>query len=129
MNNLLKIHIGIKRKGDIILEHSLSITAAALITVMALVSGIFAVNGYLNEKTEPSDAEVTSVSEESKPEKLLLGIYEGKLALFIGESPYPNEIYDFLTRTLPPEDQKRLSEGIEIFSKEELRLLLEDFMS
>ena len=60
---------------------------------------------------------------------MVLGTFEGKLALFVGKSPYPNRIFDFMVRTLPLEDQSRLAEGIKISSEEELELLLEDFMS
>lgn len=103
---------------------------AALMIVFASVTGLYALSGFFDEKEEAIASEETAaVPEEPEEEKMLLGVFEGKLALFIGESPYPNEIYDFLTRTLPSQDQKRLAEGIEISSEEELRALLEDYMS
>ena len=67
--------------------------------------------------------------EEQEPEKVVLGVFEGKLALFAGKSPYPNIVYDFFIRNLPPEDQNRLFEGITVSSESELESLLEDFMS
>ena len=70
---------------------------AALMIVFASVTGLFALSGFFDEKEENAVLEETAaITEEPEEEKMLLGIFEGKLALFIGESPYPNEIYDFL---------------------------------
>ncbi|MBR2040980.1 MAG: BofC C-terminal domain-containing protein [Oscillospiraceae bacterium] len=110
------------------MEHTFGITFAALFFVFLSVFGLFAAKDYFSPEEESPAAE-TAFIEEPEEEKLLLGIFEGKLALFAGESPYPNRIYDFLTRTLPAEDQKRLANGIIIESEEELESLLEDFMS
>lgn len=112
------------------MEHTFSAAAALLFLVAVAVIGLFSFAGAFSVTEEASAAE-NSVSEESAPQeqKIVLGIFEGKLALFIGESPYPNKVYDFMARTLPEEDQKRLSEGIEIASEEELLSLLEDYMS
>lgn len=112
------------------MEHTFSVTAALLGAVAAGVIGAFALTGFFENEEQVLAAE-NSLSEEtvSEEQKMFLGVFEGKLALFIGESPYPNIVYDFLTRTLPAEDQNRLSEGIEISSESELQSLLEDFMS
>ena len=112
------------------MEHTFSITAALLWATALAVIGLFAVTGFFENKERVLAAE-NPASEESAPQqqKMSLGVFEGKLALFIGESPYPNIVYDFLTRTLPEEDQNRLGEGIEVSSEEELQSLLEDFMS
>ena len=102
----------------------------ALLLTGTIVTGFFALEDYFGKEEKPIAAETeASVSEESKPEKVVLGIFEEKLALFAGESPYPNIVYDFFVRNLPPEDRERLSEGILVSSQSELESLLEDFMS
>ena len=112
------------------MEHTFSATAILLGAVAVGIIGAFAVTGFF-ENEEPALAAEKSASEEIPPEeqKMFLGVFEGKLALYIGKSPYPNIVYDFLTRTLPEEDQKRLLSGIEVSSETELQSLLEDFMS
>ena len=112
------------------MEHSFAATVAALLLTGTVVFGFFALENHFKPKeTEiPAEAE-SSFSEETENEKAVLGVFEGKLALFKGKSPYPNIVYDFFIRNLPQEDQNRLSEGIAVFSQSELEALLEDFMS
>ncbi len=131
VNNLLKIQIGINpERGFKNMEHSFAGALAALLLTGTIVSGFYALENFSDpEETELSAETEISASEKSEPEKVLLGVFEGKLALFAGESPYPNIVYDFYVRNLPEEDQNRLFEGISVFSQSELESLLEDFMS
>lgn len=111
------------------MEHSfLAAFCALIITGGAVFAAVTLSENYKEEKNPPPEAE-TAVFIEEEQKTMVLGAFEGKLALFIGESPYPNRIFDFFIRNLPPEDQKLLSEGIEIVSEEELEKLLEDYMS
>ncbi|MBR5309518.1 MAG: hypothetical protein IKU42_00145 [Oscillospiraceae bacterium] len=108
------------------MEHSFLATLCAIVITGAAVFAAMAIP----EKTEePKIPEETAVFVSEEPKTMVLGAFEGKLALFIGESPYPNRIFDFFIRNLPPEDQNLLSEGIVVSSEKELELLLEDFMS
>ena len=100
---------------------------AAILVTGAIIGGFFAVEKQFSEEKPSAEEEVSSTVEE--PEKIVLGVFEGRLALFAGESPYPNMVYDFFIRNLPLEDQERLNEGIEVSSENELESLLEDFMS
>ena len=109
------------------MEHSFAATAAALLITGAAVIGLFAFSKQPEREADIPKEEI-SVSE-AEEQKTVLGIFEGKLALFVGESPYPNIVYDFFVRNLPEEDQNRLSEGIFVSSESELEKLLEDFMS
>ena len=109
------------------MEHSFGAAVAALLITGAAVLGIFAFSEEPEREAKIPENPV-SVSEEER-QKAVLGVFEGKLALFVGESPYPNIVYDFFVRNLPPEDQIRLSEGIFVSSESELESLLEDFMS
>ena len=111
------------------MEHTFAAAFAALLATGAIVTGFFALENHFDQKENPVPEETeVSVSEE-EPEKVVLGVFEGKLALFAGKSPYPNLVYDFFVRNLPKEDQERLSEGIPVSSQSELDSLLEDFMS
>jgi hypothetical protein len=111
------------------MEHSFAATVAALLITGSIVAGFFALENLSEPAEEKVSSEETKSFEESEPEKVLLGVFEGKLALFAGKSPYPNIVYDFYVRNLPKEDQSRLSEGIFVSSESELESLLEDFMS
>lgn len=110
------------------MEHTFKATVFMLIAVGVLVSGFFALNKENPQSDIISAKSESSVSEE-EPKTAMLGIFEGKLALYRGESPYPNVVYEFFVRNLPQEDQNRLSEGIFVSSERELEILLEDFMS
>ena len=110
------------------MEHSFAAAIVAILLAGTITAGFFALEDILipEEKTVPNEIPVL---EEQEPEKVVLGVFEGKLALFAGKSPYPNIVYDFFIRNLPPEDQNRLFEGITVSSESELESLLEDFMS
>lgn len=110
------------------MEHTFSLTAGIILLTAAAVIGIYSLTGSPEEEKALSEESGISVSEPAE-EKMLLGIFEGRLALFTGESRYPNKVYDFFVRNLPEEDRKLLSSGIEISSGEELEALLEDYMS
>ena len=58
-----------------------------------------------------------------------IGEWEGKLAVFLADSPSPNEVYDVYVSTLPPEEQQRIAAGIEVADEVELARLLEDYTS
>ena len=56
-----------------------------------------------------------------------IGEWEGKLAVFLADSPSPDEVFDVYVSTLPPEEQQRISAGIEVADEVELARLLEDY--
>ena len=110
------------------MEHTFLAAMAALLVTGTIIGGFFAIEKQFSEE-KPAIEETKVSSPEEEPEKIVLGVFEGKLALFKGESPYPNMVYDFFVRNLPLEDQEKLSEGIKVSSESELESLLEDFMS
>lgn len=59
----------------------------------------------------------------------LLGVYEGKVALWIDGISKPYYISEYSVQLLPPADQQRLEQGIKVRSREELNRLLEDYLS
>ena len=57
----------------------------------------------------------------------LLGIRNGKLALWRDGALHPEQIYDIRADTLPPADRLRLRHGIRLESREEVWQLLENY--
>ena len=58
----------------------------------------------------------------------LLGIREGKLALWREGESHPEQIYDIRADSLPASDQLQLRRGIRVESREELWRLLENYL-
>ena len=58
----------------------------------------------------------------------LLGIRDGRLALWRDGDPHPVQIYDIRADSLPPADRLQLRRGIRIESREALWLLLENYL-
>ena len=59
----------------------------------------------------------------------LLGIHEGKIALWYQNDPTPITVFPYSAKMLPSEDRKALEQGIRFDSPEELKNLLEDYLS
>ena len=59
----------------------------------------------------------------------LLGIHEGKIALWKDNQKKPMKVFPYQASILPEEDQKRLKEGIHVDSLNELYKLVEDYLS
>lgn len=59
----------------------------------------------------------------------LLGIRNGRLALWRDDAPHPEQIYDIRADTLPPADRLRLRQGIRLESREAVWELLENYLS
>ena len=57
----------------------------------------------------------------------LLGIHEGRVALWRDGEARPEQIYDIRADTLPPADRLQLSRGIWAESREKVWLLLENY--
>lgn len=58
----------------------------------------------------------------------LLGIRDGRLALWQEGSGHPLQIYDIRADTLPPADQLQLRRGIRLQTRQELWQVLENYM-
>lgn len=109
------------------MEHTFSVTAAALLLVITLTAALFALNGKFSPKEEALIPQNSVAMEESPT--MTLGVYQGCLALFLGDGRYPNEIYDIRIRSLPLKDREKLNKGLPVASQEELSRLLEDYSS
>ena len=60
---------------------------------------------------------------------LLLGIHDGKIALWKDEDPQPIQIFPYRASLLPPADQNVLKHGIPIEDEHHLNRLLQDYLS
>ena len=58
----------------------------------------------------------------------LLGIRDGKLALWRDGTSHPEQIYDIRADSLPPADQLQLRRGIRVETRQELWVLLENYL-
>ncbi len=59
----------------------------------------------------------------------LIGVHDGFIALWTPPEKAPAVVFPYAVTSLPPQDQQRVKEGIHIENEEELRLLLEDYLS
>lgn len=58
----------------------------------------------------------------------LLGIQNGKLTLWRDGQAHPEQVYDIRADSLPPADQLQLRRGIRVETRQELWLLLENYL-
>ena len=59
----------------------------------------------------------------------LLGIHDGRLTLWREGSSHPEQIYDIREDSLPPADRLALRRGIRVETREELWMILENYLS
>ena len=59
----------------------------------------------------------------------LLGIYEGKVALWKDNQKKPIKVFPYEASMFPEADQKRLKDGVHVDSLGELYKLIEDYFS
>lgn len=59
----------------------------------------------------------------------LLGIYEGKVALWKDNQKKPIKVFPYQASLLPEADQERLRQGVHVNSISELYKLIEDYFS
>ena len=60
---------------------------------------------------------------------ILLGTYQGRIALWETDRTAPVKVFPYETKSLPLSDQALLEKGIPIASREQLVYLLEDYLS
>ena len=59
----------------------------------------------------------------------LLGIYEGKVALWKDNQKKPIKVFPYQASMLPEADQQRLRDGVHVESLSELYKLIQDYFS
>lgn len=102
-----------------------NLTMRAVVLAVALCAVLAtAVCGFLYFRFgREAPAEVTA------PAAYTLGAFDGKLAVFEGDSRFPMKLYDVAIVSLPAEEQQRLTAGIPVSDKGALERLLEDYTS
>lgn len=59
----------------------------------------------------------------------LLGIHQGRIALWKDDDPQPVKVFPYYASMLPKADQQALEKGIYLDDDTDLRKLLEDYLS
>ena len=59
----------------------------------------------------------------------LLGIYEGKVAIWSDHKKEPLRVFPYSASALPEKDQKRLEAGIHFNNLNELKKFVQDYLS
>ncbi|MBP3388260.1 MAG: hypothetical protein J6K98_00130 [Clostridia bacterium] len=97
--------------------------------ILLLFIGII---GVLGLQSDPSPASSDTGESTALPREAgwILGVWEGKLAVFAAGSPEPSRVYEEVyIASLPDEEQTRLREGILAADNTTLASLLEDYTS
>ncbi len=72
---------------------------------------------------------VTNENNSTKEYKYRVSVFNGKLAVFEGNSKVPYKVYDTYVNSLPENDIRLLSEGIKTNSSSELMKIIEEYTS
>ena len=56
-----------------------------------------------------------------------IGEWEGQVAVFEGDQPFPRQVFDTYVSTLPPELQQQVRQGVAAETDAQLSVLLEDY--
>lgn len=56
-----------------------------------------------------------------------IGEWEGQVAVFEGDQPFPRQVFDVYVETLPPEQQQQVRQGVPAEDDARLSVLLEDY--
>ena len=59
----------------------------------------------------------------------LLGVHQGKVALWKDDDPKPTRVFPYSVQLLPPADRRALEEGIRFESAEDLMRVITDYLS
>ncbi len=100
-------------------------------TFVAVFASAFLTTDILNKKLLNPLTEIletTTVSQENSY-KYRVSVFNGKLAVFEGDSKLPYKVYDTYINSLPDEDMRILIEGICVNSSSELNKVIEEYTS
>ena len=104
---------------------SVLIIALVCLAVILVLSNTDIISKPAANNTE---SETVAASSPSAP-KYTVGEYDGKLAVFFGESDTPTLIYEVRVDSLPEADAALLKNGITAETDAELRSIVEDYTS
>ena len=63
----------------------------------------------------------------SRPPAYTIGEWEGQVAVFEGDQPFPRQVFDVYVEALPPEIRQRIRQGVPAEDDAQLSVLLEDY--
>ena len=92
----------------------------------AAISAYIVVGQTIHHEKEISRHEAIA-AQEKEPVYCTVREYEGKLGVFRREENMPYITIDVRVSMLPEQDREQFRSGVELFSEEELRRLIEDF--
>ena len=102
----------------------IAIAAGLLSGIGLLIAGLWGLRGAEQERTvsEPE----TATSQEAG---WVVGVWEGKLAVFPAGAAEPTRVYEVYVASLPREERERLAAGVIASDETTLASLLEDYTS
>ena len=106
----------------------------SFLTVLIL-SSVFSIavlaTNYIHDSIFNTPIEKTEIAEpvSTSAYKYRVSVFNGKLAVFEGDSKIPYKVYDTYVDTLPENDVKRLTDGIKINSSSDLMKIIEEYTS
>ena len=98
---------------------------------VAVFASAFLTTDILNKKLLNPLTEIletTTVNQENSY-KYRVSVFNGKLAVFEGDSKLPYKVYDTYITNLPEDDIKILTDGICVNSSSELNKVIEEYTS
>ena len=63
----------------------------------------------------------------TRPAAYTIGVWEGQVAVFEGDSAYPRQVFDVPVDTLPPQQRQEVLDGVPAEDDSRLSVLLEDY--
>ncbi len=126
------------RTKEIILYSVISLTLAIVIALTVItsvsLSKVNVLQKRVTEQTQESETAAPPVNEEVMAEitsqrLYVLGVRDGKLTVYASDGTTIVEILSTYIYYLPENDRRALSEGIDVYSSEELSSLIQDYTS
>ena len=77
----------------------------------------------------PQNEPILSPVSDARVRLYTLGLYQGRLALYLPSRTVPETVYDTYAASLPEEEQIALQQGIAVYSQQQLQILLENYLS
>ena len=102
-------------------------TAAAVLTTAGCVAawiGLAVQTGRTPDTEQPEPAGMTTAAQAVYR---VLGVWQGRLAVFRPEEETPERVYEVWVSSLPDAERERLRAGIAVSDRRELLALLEDY--
>lgn len=95
-----------------------------LVLILAVVSGIALA---FTHPAPPAEADEDAATVSTATPHAVVGVWEGRLAVFASSSNTPSAVYDVFVSSLPVTEQEALYVGIPVYSEAALQRLLEDY--